>query len=143
MIFEHILVPYDGSAPAEHALDKAIRLVRIGAASKLSVAHVVNLQPVVISDITFVQPDVYKEQVKEHGDAVIDKVKEKTGDLHDVQVVILAGSPAEAIVDYANGNGCDLIAMGSRGLSSLREFMVGSVSHNVILHASVPVMIMK
>jgi len=33
--------------------------------------------------------------------------------------------------------------MGSRGLSSFKEFMVGSVSHNVILHAEIPVMIMK
>ncbi|MFC5402556.1 universal stress protein [Cohnella soli] len=143
MIFNHILVPYDGSEPAAHALDKAIQLVRSGAAGRLSVAHVVNLQPVVIADMTFVPPETYQEQVKKHGDVIIDKIKEKTGDLPDVNVVILAGSPAEAIVDYANDGGVDLIVMGNRGLSSLREFMVGSVSHNVILHSSVPVMIIK
>ncbi len=56
---------------------------------------------------------------------------------------MLAGSPAEAIVDYSENNDCDLIIMGSRGLGAIREIMVGSVSHNVIQHASIPVMIMK
>ncbi|WP_158602410.1 universal stress protein [Cohnella endophytica] len=143
MIFNHILVPYDGSEPAAKALDKAMQLVRGGAAGKLTVAHAINLQPVIIADMTFVQPDLYQDQVKEQGNAVIDKIKQITGDLPDTAVVVLAGSPADSIVDYAAGNDCDLIVMGSRGLSSLKEFMVGSVSHNVILHARIPVMIMK
>lgn len=143
MIFNHILVPYDGSEPAAKALDKAIELVKSGAAAQLTVAHAINLQPVIIADMTFVQPDVYQDQVREQGNAVIDKIKRITGDLPGTNIVILAGSPADAIVDYAADNDCDLIVMGSRGLSSLKEFMVGSVSHNVILHARIPVMIMK
>jgi nucleotide-binding universal stress UspA family protein len=143
MLFKHILVPYDGSQPSAKALDKAIELARTDDASFLTVAHVINLQPIVLADMTLTQPDSYQEQVKEQGNKIIDKIKSIVGDLPHSKVVVLAGSPAEAIVDYAETADCDLIIMGSRGLSSLKEFMVGSVSHNVILHSHIPVMIMK
>lgn len=143
MIFKHILVPYDGSKSSARALDKAIELVKGNAATQLTVAHVINLQPVVLADMTFAQPDAYQDQVREQGNAIIDKVKEITGDLPLSDVVVLAGSPAQAIIDYAENSDCDLIVMGSRGLSSFKELMVGSVSHNVILHAHIPVMVMK
>jgi len=143
MIFNHILVPYDGSEPSAKALDKAIQIVKRDPSAQLTVAHVINLQPVFVADMTFAQPDSYQEQVKAQGDAVIDKVRAITGELPNSDVVILAGSPAQAIIDYAENSDCDLIVMGSRGLSSFKEFMVGSVSHNVILHSRIPVMIMK
>lgn len=143
MIFNHILVPYDGSNPSAKALDKAIRIAKLDPATELTVAHVINLQPIVVSDMTFAQPDSYQQQVKEQGDLIIEKIKSMTSEVPNANVVVLAGSPAEAIVDYADNANCDVIIMGSRGLSSLKEFMVGSVSHNVILHARVPVMIMK
>jgi nucleotide-binding universal stress UspA family protein len=143
MIFNHILVPYDGSEPANRALDKAIQLARSEAQIRLTVAHVINLQPVTVADMTFVQPESYQEQVKKHGEEIIDLVKRRLGDAPGANVVILAGSPAPAILDYADREGCDLIVMGSRGLGAFRELMVGSVSHNVTLHAPVPVMIIK
>ncbi len=143
MIFNHILVPYDGSDPSARALDKAIHIAKLDPATELTVAHVINLQPIVVSDMTFAQPDAYQEQVKEQGNLIIERVKSMTGDVPTTNVVVLAGSPSEAIVDYAENSNCDLIIMGSRGLSSLKEFMVGSVSHNVILHSRIPVMIMK
>jgi len=143
MIFHHILVPYDGSKPSASALNKAIQLVQNGAGYKLTVAHAINLQPIAVADMIFAQPEVYQEQIKEQGDAIIERVKELIGELPNTSIAILAGSPANAIVEYAESNACDLIIMGSRGLSSLKEFMVGSVSHNVILHSHIPVMIMR
>ncbi|RED54941.1 universal stress protein [Cohnella lupini] len=143
MIFNHILVPYDGSNPSIKALEKAIDIAKLDPATALTVAHVINLQPIVVSDMTFVQPEAYQDQVKEQGNMIIEKVKSMTAEVPNTNVVVLAGSPSEAIVDYTSDNSCDLIIMGSRGLSSLKEFMLGSVSHNVILHSRVPVMIMK
>lgn len=143
MIYRHILVPYDGSEPSARALDHALRIVGNEPGTRLTVAHVINLQPVTIADITFAPPDNYREQVKAHGDAVIDKIKRMIGDVPGSHVVILAGSPAEAILDYADSGECDLIVMGSRGLSTIKEFFLGSVSHNVILNARIPVMVLK
>ncbi|BBI31042.1 universal stress protein [Cohnella abietis] len=143
MIFKHIMVPYDGSQSATKALEKALQFVESDPNIQISVAHVINLQPVIVGDMTFSQPEGYQEQVKQQGNALLDKVKQIIGDHPHTNVVVLAGSPAEAILDYVENSNCDAIIMGSRGLSSLKEFMLGSVSHNVILHAKVPVMITK
>jgi nucleotide-binding universal stress UspA family protein len=143
MIFKHILVPYDGSSQSNKALEKAIQFVKADPAIHLTVAHVINLQPLVVADMTLVQPEGYREKVKEQGNELLDKIKQRLEGLPNTNAVVLAGSPAEAIVQYSDNSDCDLIIMGSRGLSTIREFMVGSVSHNVVQHAHIPVLIMK
>jgi nucleotide-binding universal stress UspA family protein len=143
MIFNHILVSYDGSEPSLQALNKAIQLAQTDSNIKLSVAHVINLQPVIVGDMTFSQPESYQEQVREHGNAIIDQVKVLTQELPHASVVILAGTPAEAVLNFAESNDCDLIIMGSRGLTAIKEWMLGSVSHNVVQHSRIPVLIVK
>lgn len=143
MVFNHILVSYDGSGPSAKALDKAIQLVKSDPNIKLTVAHVINLQPIIVGEMTFTQPEEYQEQVQALGNEIIEKVKKITHELPHANVVILAGTPAEAILDYVESSDCDLIMMGSRGLSAIKEWMLGSVSHNVVQHASIPVMIVK
>jgi hypothetical protein len=39
--------------------------------------------------------------------------------------------------------GCDLIVMGSRGLSDFSGMVMGSVSHRVLRHAAMPVLIVR
>jgi nucleotide-binding universal stress UspA family protein len=142
-MFSHILVPYDGSAPSAKALDKAVQMVKNNPETKLTVTHVINLQPVIVGEMTFSQPEGYQDQLQEQGNVLLDKIKKTIEGLPQADVIVLAGSPAEAIVDYAESSNCDLIIMGSRGLSAIKEWMLGSVSHNVIQHARMPVMIMK
>jgi nucleotide-binding universal stress UspA family protein len=143
MLFNHILVPYDGSNPSVNALSKAVQLAKSDVGTHLTVAHVINLQPVIVGEMTFSQPESYQETLKEQGNKLLDTIKETINVVPHSNVVILGGSPAEAILDYAQDNSCDLIIMGSRGLGSVKEWMLGSVSHNVIQHSKVPVMIYK
>jgi nucleotide-binding universal stress UspA family protein len=143
MIFKHILVSYDGSEPSVKALNKAVELAKTDSSIKLSVAHVINLQPVIVGDMTFSQPESYQEQVQEQGNAIIDQVKTIIHELPHANVIILAGTPAEAVLNFAESNDCDLIMMGSRGLSAIKEWMLGSVSHNIVQHSRIPVLIVK
>ena len=46
------------------------------------------------------------------------------------------GDPAQAIVKHADLEGVDLIVMGTRGLSGLKELLMGGVSHRVCQHAT-------
>ena len=41
------------------------------------------------------------------------------------------GDPVRAVVDYAEGNGVDLIVLGRRGLGALQELLLGSVSTKI------------
>jgi nucleotide-binding universal stress UspA family protein len=56
---------------------------------------------------------------------------------------LLQGSPAEVILSYAKEHGADVIVIGSRGLGGIREFVLGSVSHNVVQSARIPVLVVK
>ena len=59
------------------------------------------------------------------------------------QVEMIQGPPAEVILEYANQNGSDLIVISDRGLGGIREFVLGGVSHNVVRHAKIPVLVVK
>lgn len=59
------------------------------------------------------------------------------------QIKILHGEPAPTIVDYANKEKFELVVLGSRGLNSLQEMVLGSVSHKVVKRVNCPVLIVK
>lgn len=52
---------------------------------------------------------------------------------------VVEGNPAKALVDTAREVGADLIIMGARGLSRVKEVLLGSTSTKVLHHAHVPV----
>lgn len=58
-------------------------------------------------------------------------------------VHILHGEPAPAVVEFANRHAVDLVVIGSRGLNSLQEMVLGSVSHKVVKRANCPVLVVK
>ena len=59
------------------------------------------------------------------------------------KVSIVHGEPGPTIVDFANKNSYDLLIIGSRGLNSLQEMVLGSVSHKVVKRAKCPVLVVK
>lgn len=57
-----------------------------------------------------------------------------------VQAVVLAGKPANMILDYAEAQHADLIVMGAHGESAVTRFFLGSVAERVVRHADRPVL---
>ena len=55
--------------------------------------------------------------------------------------VTIEGKPAEAIVDYAEKNGIDLIVMSTHGRSGPSRWALGSVADKVIRSSTVAVLI--
>ena len=53
------------------------------------------------------------------------------------------GQPAAEIIRVAETEGCDLIVLGSRGLSGFQSLLLGSVSDRVTHHAHCPVLIVR
>jgi len=56
---------------------------------------------------------------------------------------VASGDPAHTLVDIAERFGCDAVFMGARGTGRLRSALLGSVSHEVLHAAGIPVTIVK
>lgn len=56
---------------------------------------------------------------------------------------VQVGEPAEEIVDLARLEAYDMVVMGSRGLSPMKELLLGSVSNRVLHTAPCPVLIVR
>jgi nucleotide-binding universal stress UspA family protein len=139
-MFKKILLATDGSAHAQEALAYAQELA-VRDQARVVVVHAFNPVPTYLGD----QPRnrVAARHVSA-GEGVASQAAEalrKAG--VDVVVEILEGPPAEAILKVAQVRGCDLIVMGTRGLGALTSLLLGSVSHRVLAHANIPVMIVK
>jgi nucleotide-binding universal stress UspA family protein len=57
--------------------------------------------------------------------------------------VVKQDLPHRAIVEAAQRRGCDLIVMASHGRRGLSSLLLGSETQRVLLHASVPVLVVR
>jgi nucleotide-binding universal stress UspA family protein len=56
---------------------------------------------------------------------------------------VLAGRPASTLADEATAIGADLIVVGSRGHGTIETMVLGSVSAELVEHASIPVLVAR
>ena len=59
------------------------------------------------------------------------------------QIIVETGHPVDQIIKYADSTDCDVILMGSRGLSMLGDVVIGSTSRRVLRRCSKPVMVIR
>ncbi|MCZ8515577.1 universal stress protein [Paenibacillus filicis] len=143
MPYTNVLVAYDGSKASEKALDSAVQLARLNPDTKLEVLHVFQLPTIVVGEAFVTAPPEVSEEEYERSNALVEKAKLKTAGLPGAKVTTLQGPAAKLILEHAEETGSDLIVIGSRGLSGWGELMLGSVSHNVVQHAKIPVLVIK
>lgn len=61
----------------------------------------------------------------------------------EVNVITLKGNPSQEIIKHVNESAIDKLVIGSRGLNTFQEMVLGSVSHKVMKHVNCPVTIVK
>jgi nucleotide-binding universal stress UspA family protein len=142
-MIKKILVPTDGSEPARRAIDYACDLaLKYGATIWL--LHVVSPPPALFHEGAFAIPDLQKA-LEDDGKEIIKEAERATRQcgVKDVQSVVVQGNPASGIIKFAETEGIDAIVMGRRGLSGIKEFVLGSVSHRVFHLAHCTVMVVR
>jgi nucleotide-binding universal stress UspA family protein len=84
------------------------------------------------------------EELETNGKAMLAMAEEKAVRAGlTVEKTIESGHPADRIVKVATEKRYDLIIMGSRGNSGIREMLLGSVSNHVCQHAKCSVLIVR
>lgn len=141
MNLKRILTPLDGSENSKRALDAAISL------SKKYGSDIFAVYVLPFPAVQAYQPDrAAKEQMFKEAKDFLEDYKESAEQKGaHLQYEILEGNPGSAIVDFAQSekSKIDLIVIGSRGLSGLKETFLGSVSNYVIHKSKIPVLIVK
>ena len=61
----------------------------------------------------------------------------------EAKLLLVEGDPADEIVKAARAENSDLIVVGHRGLSTVRAFLLGSVSDRVVNHAPCSVLVAR
>lgn len=141
MFCSRILVAFDDSELAMKSLDKAIELAKTDSTIEVELLHSV-LWP---NNFNMSSKNTHniEDSFIADGRKVISKAEAKLAELPNItRSYVLVGTPTRAILDHARAHDCDLIIMGSRGLSGIKEFL-GSVSHYVIQNSTIPVLLVK
>lgn len=141
-----ILVPIDGSPNSYRALEYAGYLAERCNAS-IDLLYVVNLSSTVaaFSDPSggVCVPEGVIDDFKEIGQETVDKALAMLPAGLAARGVVEVGVPTEVIVSFSLEQGYDLIVIGSRGLGSLAQLVLGSVSSYVLQRSRCPVMIIR
>lgn len=137
-----ILLPFDGSESAKRALHHALTIAKETPETEVYLLHVVDPSRLG-TDESFWQGGT-KEKLLADGERVLEPAKQalqQAGIPYQVEVSL--GSPGNEIPSYAKHHGCTGIVMGTRGMSSMASFFIGSVAHRVMQFAEVPVTLVK
>jgi nucleotide-binding universal stress UspA family protein len=143
--FRHILVPLDGSALAEESLALATRLAALGDARitllRAVVPQLAIARPSTVLQFNVEQLDAYESEARRYLETVAASLRRAVPSLETV--VMIAESPARAVLEFASQHDVDLVAMSTHGRSGFRRVMLGSVADKVLRGAHCPVLLTR
>jgi nucleotide-binding universal stress UspA family protein len=153
--FSRVLVAIDGSTSSVHTIDCAISIAMKNN-SQLVILYVIDVYkyPYLPSSIilapTFGSEKYLEErnEAEEQMNKIKEKYKQKTKnniDFKELKTEIVEGakSAATTIIEYAESENIDLIIIGSRGKTSFKKLLLGSVSSNIIKNAHCAVLVIR
>ena len=140
-MINHILVPLDGSTLAECVLPHIIAIAPVTNA-RVTLLHV--LQPQNGSRNTAVDPlewHLQKQNSEKYLEQIVSRLKE--AGLLGVESTLLEGNPANSVIDFANNNNVDLIALSTHGSSGLSGWNVSSVVQKILLRSYKSILLVR
>ena len=152
-MFQKILVPLDGSEPSSKALEYGINVAK-KFRSEIILLHIyskavpfVTLETGALPTPTVASAEITAEVIeaaKRIGNKILAEAKNAVDKQKiPVKVVLKEGDAVHEIVRTAKEENIDLIVMGARGVSRIKELLLGSVSHGVCRKTPCSVMIIK
>ena len=145
-MFKHILIPTDGSKLSEKAIHAGVELARVHGAKVTGFFAAPAPTPLVYGDfmpVGYMPPDQHEaliEKASKRHLAVIERAGREVG-VEVNSMLVTSEFPADAIVEAARQQHCDLIFMASHGRRGLSGILLGSETQKVLTHARIPVLV--
>ena len=153
--FSRVLVAIDGSASSMHAIDYAISIAMKNN-SQLIVLYVIDvynypylpssiiLAPTFGSEKYLEEKNEAEEQMNKIKEIYKQKIKNNINSTElKTEIVEGAKSVATTIMEYAESENIDLIIVGSRGRTSFKKLLLGSISSKIIKNAHCAVLVIR
>ena len=146
-LYQHILVPIDGSPTSQRALEEALGLARqVGQGAQLELLHVVEMILFPDSEIYFNNAELQKI-MRSSGEKILaqaEKMVREAGIAVQKRLLEADGERiATVIVEEARRWPADLIVIGTHGRSGFSRILFGSVAEGVVHTADVPVLLVR
>ncbi len=147
-MYKKMLVPIDGSDPSLHALGYAMESASKWDAEVLILSVIPPISAFLYSEYSgyIVDFDEYEKQLKQIHLKILQDAKNKVNEEHPevgVSVKLAHGHVPSKILRISEQEDVDLIIMGSRGLSGIKSWFLGSISKYVVEHCKKPILIVK
>lgn len=137
-MYKSILLAADGSENSERAAREALNFIDEN--TFVTILTIVNVEESK-TDVLHGQQGVSLTQEREQKLSSIIQLFDEHIVNYDIKIV--HGTPSEKVAEVANSGEYQAVILGTRGLNSLQEMVLGSVSHKVAKHAQIPVIIVK
>jgi nucleotide-binding universal stress UspA family protein len=147
-MFKHILIPTDGSPVAGKAVKAGFELAKQLGAKVTGYYAVEAIQPRVYGEGYIIDNKtikVFEQHARAAGQKHIDgmaKIAAAVG-VKFSGVMTMAETPYEGIIEAARKQKCDAIFMASHGRRGLAGMLMGSVTHKVLTHSKLPVLVYR
>lgn len=155
-MFKKILVPLDGSEHSLKALKAAVQIAK-KFDGKITLIHVYSAAtvPLIMPEPTTLTPTGIPLMTQAEASKIVDAVRRSGNDILadgeekvkaegiPVEKMLVEGHVVNEIVRAAKEGNYDLIVIGARGISKMRELLLGSVTDGVIHHVSCPILVVK
>ena len=137
-MYDHVLIPVDGSAEATAAARRGLALgTDFGATAEA--VHVVDQRARRLT-----RTDRESGRLREHGESVLAEIESLAADIgQPVTTELLAGKPSVEIDEYARETDAGLIVLGRQGLTGLGKRLLGGVTEQLLHRTAVPVLIVS
>lgn len=138
-MFHRILVAVDGSANSERALAEAIDLAQAQSARLdilVAIPHTSGLVSLGGAD-----PARLALELQAEYEAIAQRAVDAVPATVPVGRIVTFEPVRDALLTRLSAGPFDLLVMGSRGRGAVRSTLLGSVSHHVLNHSPVPVLV--
>jgi nucleotide-binding universal stress UspA family protein len=140
---KRLLVPVDGSDPADAALGFALEEYPDADITALSVIDPtdVGYGSIEAAPSTF---EHLQESAEERTEQVLEEAESRAAE-HGIELTTetIIGMPSRAIVEWAENNDIDGIVIGSHGRQGVTRVLLGSVAETVVRRSPVPVTVVR
>jgi len=142
----HILIPTDGSALSQSAVEYGVALANsVGAKiTVLTVSapfHIFAAEPAMVTDT----PEQYAKRVAALATSYLNTAKEVASGagVNCETIHVEHDHPYLAIIGAAAKQSCDLIVMASHGRKGISAVVLGSETNKVLTHSTIPVLVVR